>query len=294
MIAMQLPTLLRFWFPVLTPLSCCSSDAPDMSGVAAANEASARLAKDAADNDLAFRQQQYADLKPSLQNSLDVAAEASRQQAALAKQAQGRSDEQWNYYTDTFQPVERQMVAESMNYGSAADQEQQAGNARADVTKAFGAQRQAADRQLTAMGVNPNSGKFASANRITDIAQAAQTASAMTGARTAARDKGISLRAGAASFGRNMTNTAGQNLGQAVGAGSAAAGTAGAGIGTNLGAAQYVSGGYGAQMNAANTGISANNSTIGAMQVKAQSDSAASSGMGSLIGAGLGAAAMMA
>lgn len=286
-----LQTFLRAVLPRFT-LYCCSSSGPDMSSVAASNEHSADLAKQAADDDLAFRKQQYSDLQPALQNALDVSAKSSQQQMDLAKQAEDRSNEQWNYYKDTFQPVEKQMVDEAMNYGSAADQEQQAGAARSDMTTAFDAQRQTADRQLTAMGVNPNSGKFASANRMTDIAQAAQTAAGMTGARTAARDKGISLRAGAASFGRNMTNTAGQNLGQAVGAGSAANGSANAGIGSNLAAGNFMSGGYGTQINAANTGISANNSTVGAMQLGFQQSQANSAGIGSLVG--LGAAALMA
>ncbi|UIF90840.1 hypothetical protein [Cupriavidus sp. UYPR2.512] len=289
---MILSNLLRLLAPRFT-LYCCSDSAPDTSAIAASNERAAELAKQSADDNLAFQKQQYADLQPSLKNSLDISSEASRQQMDLARQAQDRSDEQWDYYKDTFQPVEKQMVQEAMDYGSAADQNQQAGTARADMTASFDSQREQANRQLTAMGVNPNSGKFASANRMTDIAQAAQTAAGMTGARTAARDKGIALRAGAASFGRNMTNTAGQNLTSAVGAGSAAAGTSGAGIGNTLAAGNSVSGAYGMGINAANTAISANNSTVGAMNLGVQAASSNNQSMGSMAGAAVGAGALL-
>lgn len=290
---LKLPSFLRPLFPQFVLYGCCGGGGIDTGPIAAASEKAAILAKQAADDDLAFRQDQYADLEPYLRSSLDIGNQMSQQQIALAQQAADRSTEQWDYYKDTFQPVERQMVQEAMDYGSAADQEQQAGTARADMTAAFDSQRQQANRQLMSMGVNPNSGKFAASNRAADIAQAAATAGAMTGARTTARDKGISLRAGAAAFGRNMTNTAGQNLGQAVGAGTAATGAANSGIGSNLAASQYVSGGYGMQMNAANTQLSAANTQLGAMQLSAQMDMANSSGWGSLLGSAMGAGAML-
>jgi hypothetical protein len=72
------------------------------------------------------------------------------------------------------------------------------------------------------MGVNPNSGKFIESAAATGRSAALMEADAMNRAREGVRDKAIGLRAGAASFGRNMPNTAAQAYGLATAAGTSA------------------------------------------------------------------------
>lgn len=64
-------------------------------------------------------------------------------------------------------------------------------------------------------------------------------------------DRGVGLRAGAASFGRNMPNTAAQNYGLATAAGSSALANQNAGYMAPLPYAQFQSGGAGSAFNAA-------------------------------------------
>ena len=276
----------------------CSSgaDAPDYSGIASANEKSAQLAKEAADNQLAFSKEQYDFLKPYIQKQLQTGQDVADQQQTDAAKASERADQQWSQYQTTFQPIEQKMAQEAMDYGNAADQERAASQAGTDVSQQFQSQRAAAQRQLTSMGVKPNAGNFMSANREMDAGEAAARAAAMTGTRQTVKDKGVSLRAGAAAFGRNQTNTAGQQVGLSTGSGSAATQSAGAGIGSTLAAGGQVASGYGAQMGAQNIGVQSQlglgslmNQSYG---IQAQQAGAGMAGLGSLIGAGIGAYAM--
>ena len=237
---------------------CSEPEAPDYSGIAAANAESARLSKEAADNQLAFSREQYDFLKPYIQKQLETGQEVAAQQQADSAKASERADQQWSQYQTTFQPIEEKMAQEAMDYGGAADQERAAGQAATDVTQQFQSQRAAAQRQLTSMGVKPNAGNFMAAEREMDASEAAARAAAMTGTRQSVKDKGVSLRAGAAAFGRNQTNTAGQQVGLSTGSGSAATQSAGAGVGSTMAAGSQVAGGYGAQIGAANSAVQAN------------------------------------
>lgn len=225
--------------------------APDYSGIAATNAESARLAKAAADDDIAFRKQVYNENKPYTEAAQRTGLDAAQAQLGIMKKADERSDMQWDRYTNTFIPVEDQMVKEAMDYGGEADQAMQAGRAVADVRTQSALADASSARAMAAMGVNPNSGRFAGMKRGSNLMQSAEAAGASTNARAMARDKGIGLRAGVASFGRNMTNTAGQMAGIGTGAGSAGVGSATAGANAGLGYANYASGGTGGAISAA-------------------------------------------
>ena len=269
---------------------CSEPEAPDYSGIASANAESARLSKEAADNQLAFSREQYDFLKPYIERQLQIGQDVATQQQADSAKASDRADQQWSQYQTTFQPIEEKMAQEAMDYGSAADQERAAGQAATDVTQQFQSQRAAAQRQLMSMGVKPNAGNFMAAEREMDASEAAARAAAMTGTRQSVKDKGVSLRAGAAAFGRNQTNTAGQQVGLSTGSGSAATQSAGAGVGSTMAAGSQVAGGYGAQIGAANSAMQANLGLGGLMNSaygnQAQMYGSQMAGMGQLVGMG--------
>lgn len=252
--------------------------APDYTPVAQANEAAARIAKESADADLAFRKQVYEDGKPQTAALQKLATDVANQQMGLTKTASDRSDEQWKDYTTTYRPNERQGVMDAYGSGDLSDASRarlaasvegtgptlsttdldaiaresasSASNkamtrASADTNSAFGQQ----SRMLTRMGGDPN--KIASA-----AAGLAQNQTlARIGAGNAAYDQsinqGISLRAGQAAQGRNQTNTAGQNIGLSTNAGNSATGNQSAAANAGLNQAQFMAGGFGAQQQAA-------------------------------------------
>lgn len=266
-------------------------EAPDYSGIAAANEEAARLAAESAAADLDFRKQQYTDNLPYINDLRQTATDVADEQLGAMRTANERSADQWDQYTQTFRPIEERMASEAMEYGGASDQERAASSAVSDVQQQSGIARDSAERNLQAMGVNPNSGRFAATSAATDLRTSAARAGAATSARTTARDKGIALRSGAAAFGRNQTNTAGQMVGIGTNAGNSGVSAAGAGANALLPTASFTAGGFGSGIQAA--GVQQQgalgmgnliNSGYG-MQLNAQAQS--DSGMGSFVG-GLG------
>lgn len=77
------------------------------------------------------------------------------------------------------------------------------------------------------------------------------TLAAKQSSKDAVVQRGVGLRTGTANFGRNMANTAGQQSMISTQAGSAAVNSGNTGAQAYLPSAQYVSGGYGGMMNAA-------------------------------------------
>lgn len=218
--------------------------APDYTPIAAANAESAKYAKDAAEADLAFRKQEYSDNQPYVKKMQDTASTVADAQIGAMEDSNARATDQWDSYTNTFKPIEEKVASEAMTAGGDADQERAAGSAVADVQQQSALAHEASARRLESMGVNPNSGNFVATANADGLRTAAVSAGAANSAKVAQRDKGISLRAGAASFGRNQTNTAGQMVGIGTNSGNSSAGAAGAGANAYLPGATFVAGGY--------------------------------------------------
>ena len=72
---------------------CSEPEAPDYSGIASANEKSAALSKEAADNQLAFSKEQYAFLLPYVQKQLETGQDVAAQQKADSAKASERADQ---------------------------------------------------------------------------------------------------------------------------------------------------------------------------------------------------------
>lgn len=269
--------------------------APDYTQIAASNEAAARVSAEVAREQLAFQKDVYNQSKPQQDRLEKLATDVANQQMQIADANQKQAESQWSYYKDTFQPVERRMVDEAMNYDSKARQEQMAGQATADVRSQMANANAQQNRAMLGMGVNPNSGRFAGLSKAQAVQAGASTAGAATGARNAVVDKGIGLRAGAASFGRNMTNTAAQAYGLATGAGSAAVGNQNTGFMAGAAYPQLLNSGYANNIAASGQAINANLGLGGLMNqsygIQANMYGQQQAGQGAMIGTGLGAAA---
>jgi hypothetical protein len=177
---------------------------------AAAKVSEANLAwqKDMAAKDQAARDAVLTGLQPGMDyaNQMDrTIIDQSLQDAGTARE---RGNTLWNQYTQDVMPVNHQFYTEALDYGNAADQERAAGVATSDVRQQYATQKGINERNLASMGVNPNSGRFASADRAAELAAMAAAAGGATKARTTARDTGIQLRKDATQIGNGMlTNT---------------------------------------------------------------------------------------
>jgi hypothetical protein len=146
-------------------------------------------------------------IKPQTDALWDLTNEYSAKQMENSEKNQGRADDLWNTYVTNYKPVLEKSAQESLEYGNEADQNRAAGRAVTDVRQQGQINREAMDRNLASMGINPNSGKFVTAYGANALRETAASAGAGTNAREMARDKGIMLRQGAAATGSNIAST---------------------------------------------------------------------------------------
>lgn len=190
-------------------------EAPDYAPLADASAEAARIQSELGREQLAFARDQYERTAPMLQSIAD------QQMAAQAEQMQQARD-YYDYQRDTFRPLERSIVQDAQRFNTEAYREQLASQAAADAGRAFGISQQQNQRAMAAMGVNPNSGRFAGMQNATGLQQAAMRANAMTGTRQQAEQMGYARQLDAAGLGRGLAGASLGAYGGATGAGSAA------------------------------------------------------------------------
>jgi hypothetical protein len=250
---------------------------------------SAQLQYDLGRETLDFNRQYYNEvIKPSAERDLKLREDLQAELLPAMREQRQFAADQRQYYTDTFQPLERQMVRDAEGYDSAENVNRRMGIAAANVNQQYSNAAGQQARNLTRYGINPNSSAFARANANLVNQQALAAAGMQTGAAFDTMDKAIALRAGAANFGRNMPNTAAQFGSLANNTAGNAAGISGAGVNTAGAAGNFMNQGFGlaGNLNASGAGIDNNifnnNVRLGMMQ---------SQGVGQLfagIGQGLG------
>jgi hypothetical protein len=164
---------------------------------------------------LAFAQQQYADLAPTLRGIAQTQQAAQEQQMSQAK-------DYYDYMRSTYRPVEQGLVQQAQKFNTEQYREQMASQAAADAGRAFAQTQAASQRAMAGMGVNPNSGRFASMQTQSNLGLAAQRAAAMTGTRQQASQMGYARMLDAAGLGRGLSGASTAAYQGATGAGSAA------------------------------------------------------------------------
>jgi hypothetical protein len=168
-----------------------------------AAEANAEIAKEALD----FYKDIYArDLLPAQLKQQELADRLVGDYLDTSRQQKTFAQDQRRDYETTFRPVEQRMVADAMDYDSAANVQRRSGEAAAAVNQQFSNASAQAARLQGRYGLS--SGNFAKMSEDLARSQALAAAGAQNVAANDTRDKAIALRAGVANFGRNMPNTA--------------------------------------------------------------------------------------
>lgn len=214
--------------------------------------------------------------------------------AALKRQAVNDQDaiSDRKRYESIYQPLEDQLAKDAQDYTSPERQEQEAGKASATVAQQFDQQRQAAAQNLEAYGVDPTSTRFAALDMGSRIQQAAAQAGAANQARTQTDAMGRAMRSEAINVGRGYPGQIAGTYGIALQSGSAAANSQLAN--TAQGASTMGTGTQWTGMGNQALGTWGNTLNMGYQNQLAQyqANQQSSSGLGSLLGAGLGAAGM--
>ena len=115
--------------------------------------------------------------------------------------------EQQDRYKESFRPIEDRVAQDAMTWDSPERQAAMAAQARADVMGNAAMAQQQQNRQLSAMGVDPRSGRFQGQNRAGNLQTALASAGAQNAARDSVRQQAQGLRQGAAALGMQVNQT---------------------------------------------------------------------------------------
>lgn len=258
---------------------------PDYSGVAAASEKSAELSFQLGQEQLAWAKEQFATNKETSDKVIDQALSTMKTNATNAAADRAR-------YQSTFQPLEDQLVHDSETFASEGRKEQDAGRAQADVSRQFQAARDNAQQRLEQFGVDPSQTRAGALDMSIRMNEAASRASAGNQARQQDDAIARAMRSEAINVGRGYPGQIAQTYGTALGAGNQAVNS---GLATTATGAQTMGTptqwtGLGNQ----SLGVWGNALTQGYnTQMQAyNAEHNQSSGIGSILGAGLGLATM--
>jgi hypothetical protein len=209
---------------------------------------------------------------------------------AWAKQQQDRQ-------TSVFQPLQDEYIKEAENYGSQANQDSRAAEAKADVLNAAATQQASTARSMASMGINPASGRWSATTRAGDLNTAVTAAGASNTARQAVRDKALDLKANAVNMGNGVAANTATAYGLGINAGTAAVGAQATANNANTANQSIMGQGYGGAMSGyagqGGTLSGLYNSQIQAWGLGQQAGASSSAGIGNLVGT-LGGAGIMA
>lgn len=221
-----------------------------------------------------------------------VANQVTQQQLAASKQSQEWATQDRKRYNTVFKPLQDQFIDDAKNWDSAERQSERAAEAKADVINNATQARQAAERNMASMGINPTSGRYAGIDRAGSQATALAAAGAENTSRNAVRKEGVAMRADAINLGNGLAVNPATSLGLSSSTGSAAMGTAAgnnqqaAGLSSIMGQGyQGAMSGYGNQASILNQQYG---NQLNAWQAQQQASAQASGGLWSGIGSAVG------
>lgn len=259
---------------------CGRSPKPDYA-VGAAAQQNAEIARqqfELSKEQLAFEKEQQAKYDPYYTQMLEESIKD-------AQSNRDRSNEAWNFYKDNYLPIEQKYTQEVMNYDSPEEIAKRTGEAAGTVQRQIDLAREQATRESARMGVSADK----SASQVTDDANTMglAKAGAVNQERMNTKLTGMAMREGAVGLGRGQAS-----LGLSAGAAALQAQQAGiSAISTQT--QNRIAGNAGAN-SAATTAISANNSVANIYNQIYQGRVAAANGQSQMMGAGIGAVAVIA
>lgn len=168
---------------------------PDYSQVAAASEKAAELQYKLGQEQLAWAREQY-ERDSSIYNTI-VSGFLSDMKETSEQAAKDRA-----FYEDYFQPLEKSLAEDAATYDTPERRAKEMGAAQSEVAMQFNAQRENAQRELEAYGIDPSSTRYAALDIGVRTAQAAAQAAAGTAASNRVEDNARALRSEAINVGR--------------------------------------------------------------------------------------------
>lgn len=188
---------------------------PDYSGVAAASAQSAQYSYELGKEQLAWAKKTYASDKATTDRIVNAALEVQARNDATAAKDRAR-------YETTYQPIEDAFIKQVEDFNSPGRQEANAGRAAADVSSNFEAARRASQAQLEAYGVDPSQTRAHALDLSTRTQEAAARAGASNTARLQTETQGMALRGSAIDIGKGYPSQVAQQYNTGLQAGNQA------------------------------------------------------------------------
>lgn len=266
-----------------------SAPPPPDPAIGQASQAMADVARE----QLAFSKEQYAESLPRIKQFEELVNQVVQGQIKSSEEQSALAKDYESYMKETFRPVEKSLVEDAMTYDTPARQDREAQKAAADVSRAFGLQREMQAREMQRAGINPAAPKYRSQELLAGLGEAATKAGAMTGARENVENIGWAKRMDAAGLGRGLPGNQATSASLALNAGNSAVGNAGQPINAyNQAGSQYMGGLSAAGGMYGGSGSLASNAysqQLNAWNAKQQSNAGMWGGVGSLVGLGISA-----
>lgn len=192
---------------------------PDFAGIAAAQASQAAASQQAqiSREQLAWAKETYAQNQQQIQPILDRMVRGMDQQYGFTQQQQ-------DFYTNNYQPLEADLIDTAKKYGSEDYQEYRAGQAASAVAQQYEGARQAAAQQLKDYGVDPSSGRYAATDLASRVSQAAASAGAANMERDRVINEGLALKQNAVNVGRGYAGNINAGYGGSAAVGQGAVG----------------------------------------------------------------------
>jgi len=167
-----------------------TNEGPDMTVPNQLVNDQVQLGRDA----LQFNKDMYADAKERQVGIDKITGEAITTSTNLSREAGDRAADSWDFYLKQGRPVVQRTFDDAQSWDSRSNLDQVAGEAKSTVEQNFGDLQQQNFRALSRMGVNPNSGRFASLNNQISMQKALAASGAMTGAMQDRKTQAVGMR----------------------------------------------------------------------------------------------------
>lgn len=153
-----------------------------------------------------------------------VAEEVTRRELALAEETAGQGRDIFNYQKEVFRPVEQSLVSQAMRESTPEYYEKYVSEAMAKTARAQAGAVGQTERNMSSMGVNPNSGAWQSAQRGLTLQSAANMGAVANESRDRAESIGWARKAEVTGLGKGLVGAGNASYGLATGANATAAG----------------------------------------------------------------------
>lgn len=246
---------------------------------------------------LDFMKSAYADYSARQAKTDDLSNQVSQQALDTSKQEAGWATEDRNRYENTTIPLQDQYISKAQNWDTASAEDTAADKAGAAVIAQGNQATNAQQRQMSAMGVNPSSGRFTGITRASDLATGLAAAGAETAARNETKNEGMAYLGQAANMASGLAT-------QALNSGNSSASTGTTALNNNLAASQAYLAGTGLMTSGASSAMQGYNGEVSGLNTlygdqanawaqKEQASNDMISNIGSMVGAVGGIASMI-